>query len=123
MYRHRLEVLMVEAEQQGKPLDSIVAEVHNEAEQFYNKAGLKRLYFKGQDQKMHEVEYYQFPLVDEIDKKTGRPEDGEKIPEHLMIAQLDGRNEITTEELLEKIRAIMDYNNIQTEGYFGKNSN
>lgn len=121
MFRHRLELLIDEAEKQGKPLDSIVAEVHGEAEQFYNKAGLKRLYFKGQDQKMHEVEYHQFPLVNEIDKNTGKPEDGEKIPEHLMIAQLDGRNEITTEELLEKVRAIMDYNNIQTEGYFGKN--
>lgn len=122
MYRHRLEELVAEAEKQGKPLDSIVAEVHGEAEGFYNQVGLKRLYFRGQDGKMHEVPYYQSVLADAWNKKTGQPREGEeRVPEHLMIAQLDGRNEITTEELLEKMRAMMDYNNIQTEGYFGKN--
>lgn len=123
MFRHRLEVLIAEAEEQHKPLDSIVAEVHSEAEGFYNKVGLKRLYFRGEDQKMHEVPYYQSVLADAWNKQTGRPKkEGERVPEHLMIGQLDGRNEITTEELLEKIRAMMDYNNIQTKGYFGKNT-
>ncbi|MFH1367144.1 MAG: hypothetical protein ABIH38_04125 [Patescibacteria group bacterium] len=122
MYRHRIEELVAEAEKQGKPLDSIVAEVHGDAEEFYNKVGLKRLYFKGQDQKMRELPYYQSVLADAWNKKTGQPREGEeRVPEHLMIASLDGRNEITAEELLEKIRAMMDYNSFQTEGYFGKN--
>ena len=116
---HDLEQARLMAEREGKTLEAAVVEADGEDASFYDKAGFKKCFIETQDGKMTEVPYVQSVLADNWNKKTGLPKKGEKpVPEHLMMAQLDGRNEITHEELLERVRAIMSYDSFQTEGYF-----
>jgi len=109
-----------DAKVEEKNLDTVLMETGKQEEKFLNEAGLKRLYIESAKGELEEVPYYQSILADDWDKKTGKPKPGkEAVPNHLMIGLLDREgNEITTEELTQKVRAILDYNNYQTPDYF-----
>ena len=109
-----------DAHQQDKGVNSIIYETDKEYEEFFNKAGIKRLYIETEDGTLKEVPYYQSILADGWNKETGKPKKGQQREAlHLMMGLLDREtNEMTTEELMQKIRAIIDYNSYQTEGYF-----
>jgi len=123
LYRRRLSDMQNQAQAQGVQMESIIAEVEPDTpEQFYNSVGLKRCYYENAKGDLVEVPYEQSVLVDGWNSKTGKPlPDHENTPLQLMIAQLDGRTEISTEELLEKVRSIMDYDSYLTRGDFKNN--
>ncbi|KKW16779.1 MAG: hypothetical protein UY52_C0001G0099, partial [Parcubacteria group bacterium GW2011_GWC2_49_9] len=63
--------------------------------------------------------YRQSELADDWDPGSGNPREGaEKVALHLMTARLDQQTHITADEVMGYVRAIMNYDSFQTEGYF-----
>lgn len=120
LMRQNLEDAIQHARERGIQLDGIVAEMDDpKTEAFWNKLGLKRMFIESEDGKLKEVPYFQSVLADAWDRKTGQAKpDQEKTSMRLVLADLNGRSEISAEEVLAKVRAIMNYDSYQTEGYF-----
>ncbi len=120
LMRKGLEDAMAHAQERGIQLDGIVAEMDDpETEAFWNKLGMKRLFYENDKGQLVEVPYFQSVLADAWDKKTGQAKpENERTSMRLVLADLNERSEIGTEEIMAKVRAIMNYDSYQTEGYF-----
>ncbi len=120
LYRKRVMDAKKYADENGLKMDSMVVEATADtSEEFYNKVGMHRLYMETKDGELKEVPYFQSVLADAWNESTGNPRRGEvKSALHLMIGQLDGAKELTPEQVLEKVRALMDYDSFQTRDYF-----
>lgn len=92
-----------------------------EMEEFFNGMGRKRMYFEDGKGNVHEVPYIQPPL--QWDKESGRPidprtgkvaekEDIEKCSAkvHLMVRNINGNEELTTDEVLSIVDSIYEDN-------------
>jgi len=115
-----LKKVIDDAKAQTPDLKSVIFETGGDDEEFMNKAGLQRLYIEKDDGTLVEVPYEQSVLANNWDKQKGTPQPGKGAEaQHLMMGLLQGENkDISTEELLQKVRAIMDYNSYQTPDYF-----
>ena len=112
LMRKTLDDAIKHAQERGIQLDGIVAEMDDpETEAFWNKLGLKRLFYENDKGQLVEVPYFQSVLADAWDKRTSM---------RLVLADLNERSEISSEEVLAKVRAVMNYDSYQTEGYFKK---
>ena len=113
--RKTIEIASKLAEARQQTLKAIVVEAVEESEPLGNQLGLKRAYYKGNDGNYFEVPYVQPPI--QWDSETGAPLDyetgkvGEKpleqycIEEHLMLKMTDGKQELSSPELIDIIRA------------------
>ncbi|MFH1207649.1 MAG: hypothetical protein V1668_03515 [Patescibacteria group bacterium] len=120
LYRKRAIDAQKFASENGLKMDSMVVEATADtSEEFYNKVGMHRLYMETKWGELKEVPYFQSVLADAWNESTGDPRRGEaRSALHLMIGQLDGGRELTPEQVLEKVRALMDYDSFQTKDYF-----
>lgn len=101
MYSFGLE----KAEQSDERLAAVIGETVDAVEPFLNRMGRKRVYLEDDQGNVKEVPYILPPL--DWDPKTGGPVlDSSK--EHLMLRLLDGRQGLSTGELLGMVRSIYD---------------
>ncbi|HCJ52706.1 MAG: hypothetical protein A2898_03375 [Candidatus Kerfeldbacteria bacterium RIFCSPLOWO2_01_FULL_48_11] len=120
MLRKSVTDALKHARERNVKLAAIITEATAEApEGFYNSIGMRRMYFENAEGKLVEVPYRQSELADDWDPGSGNPREGaEKVALHLMTARLDQQTHITADEVMGYVRAIMNYDSFQTEGYF-----
>lgn len=94
-----------EAENKGKKFKAFAGEVVSKAEYFQNNMGVKRAYLKTSENVLEEIKYIQPPT--EWNPDSGNPaERAASVPEHFMVLMMDGRQGITSKEVLEIVDAF-----------------
>lgn len=110
-YRHALE----KAKAAGSGLGGIVGEAVSAVEPFMNRLGSRRVYFEDGQGNLREAPYIQAPV--DWDPKTGKNSQ-EATPEHLMLRLTDGKQALSSAELLAMVKAIYDENYVFPEEFF-----
>ena len=98
-----------EIKSSGRKFKALAGEVNGEVEHFFNSAGfLKRTYLKINEKTLSEVKYMQPPT--DWDKETGKPAEGAgNAPEHFMVSMMDGRNNISRDEVMQMVDAFYEW--------------
>lgn len=112
MHRYALE----KARKEGIFIKGIISESDAGVEDFvYKLDGQKRIYFEDKEGNVHEVPYECGPH--DWDKDTGESL-MESAPEHLMLRLLDGRQELSIQEMMQMVRTLYKGNYIFEKEFF-----
>lgn len=115
LYQNTYQHALKKAKAAGSGLRGIVGEAVNAVEPFMNRLGSRRVYFEDGQGNLREAPYIQTPV--DWDPKTGKNLQ-EATPEHLMLRLTDGKQELSSGELLTMVRAIYDENYVFPEEFF-----